>query len=537
MASRPAFLQREPRKPAVRPERRKKAGRPKRAAPRRVPAPQWRPAAKPAKPLFNPPKPFSPKPFGRRAAKPVLRRMLMRKLLRMPVRYLLPGLGWYFAAEDLGDFYSWYTGIDQLSYDLSASGFSKQWESDGGLDPRVKYRVVENYNSGMTYKGPPAPAPTYLYNVNGQVPTGDWPGPVPALAPAVPSNRFVDAYREQWLFLGPSQSFGARMGYREGWRRWTATDNPGAVVIDLNDPALPITVDGNPMPSIWELPYPYPGAVMPYPVAPPLSRPANDPAPITYSPPVQWPGRTPAIEIGPNGRVGTGTHFQRPPRADEREKKKRLTGEQARAWLRLLEATGGSFMEKDDIIAAMYKGLPWKLRRWRGKDGIWRDRDHTTTRRLSRLFSNLGSLDVGTALTEVAKNELGDAIHGKLGKALKDRTKQLADSGLWSGSRGLGQGTPLENSWEETYKRLKAEAAARDPARWYLAKHYDAKNGVWVRKWRQRPVTSIPWLRNRSLFDRRFTSYAYGGKPQTRPRYYYGAARQQKGGLPNGKEK
>lgn len=515
MAPRQAFLQREPRKPAPRPERRKKAGRPKRAAPRRAPAPQWRAAPKP-KPLFNPPKPFSPKPFGRRAVKPVLKRYFMRKLLRFPLR-LLPGLGWYFLAEDIADLFgsAQIKGISTSA--LIAAGFEKQWQSDGGVEPRVKYRIINSVNRTMTYTGPPATDPTFLYNQNGQVPTGDWPSDVPALPVTTPSNGFVDAISFQWLMLGPSQSFGARMGYREAWRRWHAVNNPGNVVIDLNDPAIPAVM---PVPSIWELPYPMPGAPMPYPVAPPISRPANEPAPITYSPPVSRPWVKPSIDF--DGRTGLGSHFQRPPRANEREKKKRLTSAQSRAWLRLLEATGGSFMEKDDIIAAMYKGLPWKLRRWKGKDGVWRDRDHTTTRRLSRLFGNLGRLDVGTALTEVAKNELGDAIHGRLGKALKDRTKQLAEQGLWSGSRGLGQGTPLESSWEETYKRLRAEAAAREPRRWYRSKDYDAAENRWVRRWKQRPVMQIPWYRFRSLYDRRLTNYANPRMPKVRPRYYYG---------------
>ena len=502
MASRQAFLKREPRKPAVRPERRERRmpGRPKaRPAPRRAPAPMWRPAPKAPTPFAKPPKVGLPKPAFQ-AASPVARRALAGLRLARPLARLMPVLGWAMLVWDAYELYSWW---------------SQQQEA--GMYPPPSDHVVCSPDAGnrdIAYQWQGGP---YCATYQPLTVPSSW-------HPTTPWYTRVERHRAR-----PSTF--PRWNQRE---HWYYPADPG--VTPEWRPEIDIK-----MPLIVELPYPFPGAAMPYPVAPPLndpeSRPSPDPAPVVSAPPVSMPGRTPAIEIGADGRVGIGTHFQRPPWENEREKKKRLTGSAARAWLRLLEATGGSFMEKDDIVAAMYKGLPWKLRRWRGKDGVWRDRDHTTTRRLSRLFGNLGSLDVGTALTEVAKNELGDAIYGRLGKALKDRTQQLAEQGLWSGSRGLGQGTPLEDSWDETYKRLKAEAASRDPARWYLAKHYDAKNGVWVRKWRQRPVTSIPWLRNRSRFDRRFTSYAYGGKPQTRPRYYYGAAHQPKGGLPNGKEK
>jgi len=478
MASRQAFLKRELRKPAGRPEQRKtaprrKPGRPQVARPRRKPGPLWRPVPKPVKPFGTPPtpRPALPRPAFPRVS-PLTRRALRR----------LPGLlGAAFFAWDVYEAYQWWHRVEP-----------------------EKLMPEEYDGSGICKTDSPRPN------------TFGWSGSGCLSFQPYPNAAWGPSW--QWLHL-LDQRPTPYTGRWDSVQRWHFPHAPSVT------PYIQPPID-MPAPMPLELPYPYPNAPMPYPEAPPLSRPdarpAPDPAPQAYSPPLSMPGRTPAIELGPNGRFSTGTHFQRPPGRNERERKKRLTGVQARAWLKLMEATGGSLMEKDDVIAAMYKGLPWKLRRWKGRDGVWRDRDATTTTRLSRLFSNLGSLDVGTALSEVAKNELGDAIYGRLGKALKDRTQQLADQGLWSGSRGVGQGTPLENSWDETYKRLKAEAAARDPARWYRTKEFDAENGQWVRRWRQRPVMSVPWYRFRSLYDRRLTNYANPRIPKGRPRYYYG---------------
>ena len=64
----------------------------------------------------------------------------------------------------------------------------------------------------------------------------------------------------------------------------------------------------------------------------------------------------------------------------------------------------GSYTEVDDTVAALYKGLPWKLRRWRGRDGVWRDRDITSVDRAKRLYQLLGQLDVQKGVKRSSNN-------------------------------------------------------------------------------------------------------------------------------------
>lgn len=197
-------------------------------------------------------------------------------------------------------------------------------------------------------------------------------------------------------------------------------------------------------------------------------------------------------------------------------------------WWKFLNKGVASFTEIDDAVSAIYKGLPWQYRRWKGRDGVWRDRDITTKTRSERLYSLVGKIDIQTAVTELIKNEFSDRAFGKVGNRLKRRTKELADEGLWGGFQGLGQNpNRFNDSWDEVYKKLKREATEREKRlglrhNWYYTRHWDADKKTFVGKWRQRPVTQIPWYRQRSAYDRRvdLTGQWYGAKDY-RPRYYY----------------
>ena len=90
------------------------------------------------------------------------------------------------------------------------------------------------------------------------------------------------------------------------------------------------------------------------------------------------------------------------------------------------------------MVAAIYRALPWQLRRWRGRDGVWRERDITTKDRMERIYSSIGSLSVKKAVDNLIQDYLTDMAFGKVGNQMKKNVRKLADEGLHVSTQGLG---------------------------------------------------------------------------------------------------
>lgn len=309
------------------------------------------------------------------------------------------------------------------------------------------------------------------------------------------------------LYIGEFNTPHTRQTHAEGWkfpRRGAPVnfDIPAAVPFVPDVPFIPL--------PDWIAP-PVPFAPQPIPVAPPLNwpepapSPMDRPAPLPVSPPVLMPTpgipSVPSIDMSPGVPLAPGHHDLRPPAPHERERKKRLGPDATYRWYKLIEKLGGSYMEFDDNVAALYKGLHWSVRRWRGRDGVWRDRDITSTARLERLFSYLATVkfSVTDAVNALAQEQASDFAFGKIGNAIKKKTAENADAGFWAGLRGPSS-QPQDNYWSEAYKKLQQERYKRN----HVAKKYtswrEAENGRWVRVERYRPNTQIPWFRQKSLY-------------------------------------
>ena len=156
---------------------------------------------------------------------------------------------------------------------------------------------------------------------------------------------------------------------------------------------------------------------------------------------------------------------------------------------------GGRYMEYDDFISALYKGIPWKFRRWRGRDGVWRDRDITSVSRAQRMWEYMEKYNVKVGIGELAKTYLTDKAFGAFGRILKERTRHLGDKGLYAGASGLGRGTPLDSREEDARKKLIREKYQRERKDREYWKYINMGEAGWFRQKRLRPDTEIPWAR------------------------------------------
>jgi len=376
-------------------------------------------------------------------------------------------------------------------------------------------------------------APDYL--LGGQVPSGNYGDPI-----VVPTFPW-----EQSIWFGPLTSTGPdRMQYTEKWRYPDLPGVSGPFLIPFEPGAV----------IIPEVPLPwapiFPGVTwMPVPWAPPISPttpqpnpdPRTDPTPEPYGPPattvVPVPSVVPSVDINtdlPGVTPFPNVHVQEWPKEPDKEKKKRLTGKQSAAWLAALEASGTSYMEMDDVVSAIYKGLPWQVRRWRGRDGVWRDRDITSADRMSRIYELFGKLDIAKAIENVASQEMADTVIGSIGNQLADRARALGDAGLYNRPVGFQYGNnKVAENWKEL-DRLRKEEAARNilaHTRTYKVKKYDATTNSWYWEEHVRPFTQIPWFRQRSNYNGLarpgmgeyydLTEAEKESGVRTVPRYYY----------------
>jgi len=296
--------------------------------------------------------------------------------------------------------------------------------------------------------------------------------------------------------------------HRAKWlEQWTRPLGNGALK------PLPLWIPIDPDVKPWSpiLPDWWPDHPVIHPKAHPQPRPEphGDPNPQPRTQPqpakpvVVLPGGVvPSITISSgNPQPHISTHVKQPPlKPREREKKKRLKPTTSARWAALLLRGFGSFMEYDDFIAAIYKGLPWDKRRWRGEDGVWRDRDYTTAGRAERIWNLLGSLNVEKAIEEVVKNEAQDRFFGSVGNVFK---KAARDSGHWQSVAGfqVGGSNRRNMDWERQ-KKAAQENFAREHRNQFYAVRVQKADGSWETQYRLRPVTQIPWLRKKSQYQR-----------------------------------
>lgn len=236
----------------------------------------------------------------------------------------------------------------------------------------------------------------------------------------------------------------------------------------------------------------------PDPEAPPRPRPAPVPSPEPWHPPT--------IDIEPGVKPAPGKHYKEPPEGGDREKKGPISGKLADTWLGVMDGMINTFTETDDFVAAVYKSLHWSVRRWKGRDGVWRDRDITTTDRLKRLNEHADKISISRAIYNLAQNHGMDAAVGGIGKAMGEAVGRAVDTGYWRGARGLQAGGANQRkvSWDEVYERLKNDARIRDEKfnrykRWVLDKDGKWRLETVVRK----DKTQIPWLRREKGHGRR----------------------------------
>ena len=261
---------------------------------------------------------------------------------------------------------------------------------------------------------------------------------------------------------------------------------------------------------------PLPFAPMPIPLAPPLTwpdpppGPMDRPTPVDPVPPIMpapRPGVVPSIDWSPGGSIplAPGDHVKRPPDGPtERERKKRLGPSASWQWYKFIERVGGSYMEFDDNVAALYKGLHWTVRRWRGRDGVWRDRDITSTARLSRIFQYAATVkfSVSDAITELANEQASDWAFGKIGSAIKRKTEENANAGFWAGARGPSS-QPQDNQWSEAFKELQRQRYQRNKKLRRYTSYREVSPGEWKRVEAYRPDTQIPWYKQTSNYPRK----------------------------------
>lgn len=280
-----------------------------------------------------------------------------------------------------------------------------------------------------------------------------------------------------------------------------ATEPGPGVQPEPHTPAQPVAPRPRPHPNSPFPEWPFPGISPevvpgPWPLSPPV------PYPLPGRPPV--PAPVPSIDLGPSPGVPgvppyvtpePGFHTPRPPFREEKERKRRFNGQAAQQWMDAMNKLGGSYMEYDDFISALYKGIPWKFRRWRGRDGVWRDRDITSASRAQRMWEYMEKYNVKVGIEELAKMYLTDKAIGKFGQKLKERTRDLGDNGLYAGASGLGRGTPLDSRSEEARKKLIREKYQRERKDREYWKYINMGEAGWFRQKRLRPDTEIPWAR------------------------------------------
>lgn len=193
----------------------------------------------------------------------------------------------------------------------------------------------------------------------------------------------------------------------------------------------------------------------------------------------------PSLDLGPGPRWDGGStpapkpgwHGQEPPKQDEREKKGRLSSGKSAEWLQALGMIVNGFTETDDFIYAIYNALPWNLRRWKGRDGVWRDRDANTWSRYQRILQYASSISVKEAVENLKKNQEIDAIGGRIGRIGRHAVQNNA---YYRGARGLQAGQNFTKEiWDDLLLEMRrAEEKKAKPRDYYKYQPVDKDGNV-----------------------------------------------------------
>lgn len=154
----------------------------------------------------------------------------------------------------------------------------------------------------------------------------------------------------------------------------------------------------------WRAPYRVPAVDINWHVGPAsrtLPRPRSDTDTGTTRPPPKYP------------EVTFKDHIKMPPGPKVRERKR--AGVPKALWKAVMFA--GAVTEACEAVDVFYKALPWQLRRWKGRDGKWRDKEITCHMRALAVFRNAASINVEEALIGLVENEIKDRVIGKANQA------------------------------------------------------------------------------------------------------------------------
>lgn len=227
------------------------------------------------------------------------------------------------------------------------------------------------------------------------VPDGPWPTPINPIYPPLPGEAWPSPADTPSVAPAPWQP-------------------PKAVPSPWQPPLVPKPVEPLPRPR----PRPWPAPELPL---PPVPRVPDFPV-RPWERPVWELDATPDPRA-PVPRPVPGSHATRPPKRGDKEAKKRSPAAGLLWW------AANAATEATDYVKAAYNALPWQVRRFKGRDGKWRDKDITPQDRLWRIHRHIEQLDVYEFAKNVALNNAQDLALGKVSKQVQKLNGLLAEYG------------------------------------------------------------------------------------------------------------
>lgn len=399
----------------------------------------------------------------------------MPKWVKGGMRILKPN-PWIIAIGTFGELYRWYD--QRFELDTLPEGWSIDCGPNGPLD--IGYgTVIQQYSScpgGGCTPGFTNPGGEIMGSTGIQLSTQFGANSPCAFPPACGGGRRQRGFSYS---IGPANSaWGTPLGrYQQALKIcWDGVDCANPICEETWwDPVKKPLYRPMPAPR-WAPNRPLPGVPRPSPLPIPYEyipyHPSNRvrQSPRIRNRPNHWPPtEDPSVDIpvgSPFPAPVPGLHPKRPPAPDEKEKKRKLDWRQTHAWLGVLEGLASKYAEVDDKTAAIYKALDWRVRRWKGRDGVWRDRDITTASRMRRIAQYVDRLSVTEMIKNMVMEETIDAIGGAIGRANK---RAIDNNPYYTGLTGMQYGQRFTKaSWDEVLQSMRAEAAAKEkPRDWY----------------------------------------------------------------------
>lgn len=199
----------------------------------------------------------------------------------------------------------------------------------------------------------------------------------------------------------------------------------------------------------------------------PRPNPNERPVPRYRAPPLPGAWWRPSLDVDIRPQphpvpVRPGIHREVPPGPKEKEKKSDpLHGGKAAAWLKGMGFVINGFTETDDVVRAVYNSLPWQERRWKGRDGVWRDRDLYTHDKMARIMLLAERVDTAKMIDNITKTLLIDQMGGFLGRMNK---AAIRANPYYAAKHGWQQGQRLTKAnWEKLKADLRRAAVENNP--------------------------------------------------------------------------